>query len=48
MRVIVLGASGMLGNAVFRGLSASDSLSVFGTVRSIKGLDSFDKALKDR
>ena len=48
MRVIVLGASGMLGSAVFRGLSASDSLSVFGTVRSIRGLDSFDKTMKDR
>jgi dTDP-4-dehydrorhamnose reductase len=48
MRVIVLGASGMLGSAVFKGLSASDSLSVFGTVRSIKGLDSFDKSMKDR
>lgn len=48
MRVIVLGASGMLGSAVFRGLSASDSLSVFGTVRSIRGLESFDKSMKDR
>ncbi|MGE1155985.1 dTDP-4-dehydrorhamnose reductase family protein [Pseudomonas kitaguniensis] len=48
MRVIVLGASGMLGSAVFRGLSASESLSVFGTVRSIKGLDSFDTSMKDR
>lgn len=48
MRVIVLGASGMLGSAVFKGLSASDSLSVFGTVRSIRGLDSFDDSLKDR
>lgn len=48
MRVIVLGASGMLGSAVFKGLSASESLSVFGTVRSIRGLDSFGKSLKDR
>lgn len=48
MRVIVLGASGMLGSAVFRGLSASESLSVFGTVRSVRGLDSFDKSMKDR
>lgn len=48
MRVIVLGASGMLGSTVFRGLSASDSLSIFGTVRSIRGLESFDKSMKDR
>lgn len=48
MRVIVLGASGMLGSAVFKVLSASESLSVFGTVRSIRGLESFDKSMKDR
>lgn len=48
MRVIVLGASGMLGSAVFRGLSTSDSLSVFGTVRSTRGLESFEKLMKDR
>lgn len=48
MRVIVLGASGMLGSAVFRGLSASESLSVFGTVRSVRGLESFGKSMKDR
>jgi dTDP-4-dehydrorhamnose reductase len=34
MKVLVLGASGMLGNAMFRVLSRDSSLSVFGTVRS--------------
>jgi dTDP-4-dehydrorhamnose reductase len=38
----------MLGSAVFRGLSASESLSVFGTVRSVRGLESFGKSMKDR
>jgi dTDP-4-dehydrorhamnose reductase len=32
--VLVLGASGMLGNAVFRVLAASEALHTFGTVRS--------------
>lgn len=34
MRVLVLGASGMLGNAVFRVLSEKEDWEVFGTVRS--------------
>lgn len=34
MRVLVLGASGMLGNAMFRLLSQDAGLEVFGTVRS--------------
>ncbi len=34
MRVMVLGVSGMLGNAVYRVLSASPDLDVFGTARS--------------
>lgn len=34
MRVIVLGATGMLGNAMFRVLSENSSLSVYGTARS--------------
>ena len=34
MRVLVLGASGMLGNAVFRVLSEKDDWKVFGTIRS--------------
>ena len=34
MRVLVLGANGMLGNAVHRLLSGTDGFEVFGTVRS--------------
>ncbi|HEU4636653.1 MAG TPA: SDR family oxidoreductase, partial [Edaphobacter sp.] len=34
MRALVLGASGMLGNAVFRVFAASDEMDVVGTVRS--------------
>jgi dTDP-4-dehydrorhamnose reductase len=34
MKVLVLGASGMLGNAVFRFLAESENISVTGTVRS--------------
>lgn len=34
MRVLVLGASGMLGNAMFRHLSSDAQLDVFGTVRT--------------
>ncbi len=35
LTVLVLGASGMLGNAVFRVLAASEALRTFGTVRNI-------------
>lgn len=34
MRILVLGASGMLGNAMLRVMSAKEAWSVFGTVRS--------------
>ena len=33
MKILVLGATGMLGNAVFRVLSEEDELQVFGTAR---------------
>ncbi|MDR6929418.1 SDR family oxidoreductase [Pseudomonas sp. BE134] len=42
MRVLVLGATGMLGNAVFKVLRCSPELSVVGTVRNAKAIDSFD------
>jgi dTDP-4-dehydrorhamnose reductase len=48
MRVLVLGATGMLGNAVFQVLSSSPALSVIGTVRNAKAIDSFDSAIKGR
>ena len=46
MRVLVLGATGMLGNAVFKVLSSSPALSVIGTVRNAKAIDSFDSKVK--
>ncbi len=46
MRVLVLGATGMLGNAVFKVLSSSSALSVIGTVRNAKAIDSFDSEVK--
>lgn len=45
MNVLVLGASGMLGNAVFRYFSADSSMSTFGTVRQAAALQHFDPAL---
>ncbi|TNF01288.1 MAG: SDR family oxidoreductase [Bacteroidetes bacterium] len=42
MIILVLGASGMLGNAVFRLLSEDSSLNVFGTVRSAGSKKCFD------
>ncbi len=46
MRVLVLGATGMLGNAVFKVLSSSPELSVVGTVRNAKAIDGFDGEVK--
>ena len=34
MNILVLGASGMLGNAIFRVLSRKDDWQVYGTIRS--------------
>lgn len=42
MRILVLGASGMLGNAVVRVLSEKADLQVFGTVRAASGKRFFD------
>ena len=36
MNILVLGATGMLGNVVFRVLSEGSGLKVFGTVRGIE------------
>ena len=41
MRVLVLGASGMIGSAMFRVLSESESLSVMGTVRTASAASYF-------
>ncbi|KQT14365.1 dTDP-4-dehydrorhamnose reductase family protein [Ramlibacter sp. Leaf400] len=48
MKVLVLGASGMLGNAVLRLLSASDGYEVFGSVRSAAAVRLLPAELRDR
>ncbi len=48
MKVLVFGASGMLGNAVTRLLSADPQLEVWGTVRSAKMRNYFDSAIAQR
>jgi len=45
MKILIVGASGMLGNAVFRVLSEDSSLEVFGTVRSESSKRFFKKRL---
>ena len=46
--VLVLGASGMLGNAVLRYFSESPGYAVVGAVRSAKSLDRLPQALRSR
>ena len=48
MKVLVLGASGMLGNAVMRVLSESAALDVVGTLRSAAGRRDFAPAIADK
>ncbi len=48
MRVLVLGASGMLGNAVFRVLSEKKEWTVFGTARSGEAKNFFPPELHER
>lgn len=48
MRILVLGASGMLGNAMVRLLAQDTSLEVFGTLRSASGRRFFASALHER
>jgi dTDP-4-dehydrorhamnose reductase len=48
VRVLILGASGMLGNAMLRTLSQSDAYEVWGTARSDGVLKHFDAALAKR
>ena len=45
MRVLILGASGMFGNALFRALSGNKNLNVFGTIRNQLLLNQFDSHL---
>lgn len=46
--VLILGISGMLGNAVFRILSKNDELNVFGTIRNEKSKTFFNNQLKEK
>jgi dTDP-4-dehydrorhamnose reductase len=48
MKVLVLGVSGMLGNAVFRVLGASPGIEVAGTARSAAVARHLPEALRDR
>jgi dTDP-4-dehydrorhamnose reductase len=48
LTVLVLGASGMLGNAMLRSFSESPAYSVIGSVRSASVLSQLPKALHDR
>lgn len=48
MRVLILGASGMLGNAMLRTLSLSDAFEVWGTARSAGVLRHFEPSLGQR
>jgi len=48
MKIIILGASGMLGNAVFRHLAADSRYEVWGTVRSSSALRHFSSAEQER
>jgi dTDP-4-dehydrorhamnose reductase len=41
MRVLIIGATGMLGYSLFQNLSNAEHLDVYGTVRSIKGKEKF-------
>lgn len=47
MRVLILGASGMLGNAMFRVFSEAAGNAVFGSVRSASARRHFPEALQD-
>lgn len=46
MKVLVLGASGMLGNAMIRRFAQADTYEVFGTVRSTQHTDHFSTTLR--
>jgi len=48
LRILVLGVTGMLGNAVFRLFSESSGYDVYGTARSSLSLGHFDEALRPR
>jgi dTDP-4-dehydrorhamnose reductase len=41
MKILIIGATGMLGYSLFRGLNERPTLEVYGTVRSIKGKEGY-------
>ncbi|WP_407330994.1 dTDP-4-dehydrorhamnose reductase family protein [Enterovibrio sp. 27052020O] len=48
MRVLVIGATGMLGYSLFSNLSEHNTLTVFGTVRSVSGKEKYFYGLRNR
>lgn len=48
MKVLILGVTGMLGNAVFRVLSNNESLDVWGTLRSANAIKYYPENTRDR
>ncbi len=48
MKVLVLGATGMLGNVMFRTLSENNNMEVFGSVRAKKYAKFFSKSISNR
>lgn len=48
MKILVIGATGMLGYSLFRNLNEYDELSVFGTVRNVRGKESFFQGLEEK
>ncbi|BBN59005.1 dTDP-4-dehydrorhamnose reductase family protein [Hydrogenovibrio marinus] len=48
MRVLVIGASGMIGSTIFRVLSEDDSLSVYGAVRNADSRQCFNAEARER
>ncbi len=48
MRILILGVTGMLGNAMFRSLSAAPDLDVYGSARSESAKRYFDDKLRQK
>jgi dTDP-4-dehydrorhamnose reductase len=48
MKILILGATGMLGYSLFKNLSDSLKFDVYGTVRTIEGLESFYSGLEGK
>jgi len=48
MKVLIVGATGMLGYSLFTNLSDADQLNVYGTVRNIKGKEKYYAGCEER